>query len=310
METFNRLMDIVMTYTLGLREFEGQYYITLEDDIIDAVHYEEHMALRNKAIIELLSIEPHIAFRYLKRFGDINKEIERDFFKVRDYNSELTLEQVEGVAALRGVFVKRSAYRENTIVTTNFINTLENNIWARGFIVSQIEDALRSVIENKAPDPISIFVEAGVIDSLPKNPETDTFMDWNLWENIKKGTLITSKAKDSSESHTYRKDFSALLTDAGKGIFKDIQAYYKGAQPVIIFAVFYAMADLKLISDDSKNLFKLTRQNAADALGTAFQTSLSTQIVGYNIAAYEHRSDKQRERIEAAKVVITGFLNK
>ena len=303
-------MDIVMTYTLGLREYEGQYYVTMEDDIIDEVHYEEHMALRNKAIMELLSIEPVIAFRYLKRFGDITKEIERDFFKVRDYSSEYTLEQVEGVAALRGVFVKRSVYRENAIVSTNFINTLENNIWARGFIVSQIEDALRSVIENKPPNPISIFVEDGVIDSLPHNPETDTFMDWNLWENIKKGPLTTSKPKDIPSNHKDKKEFTALLTDEGKKAFKDVQAYFKGAPPVTVFAVFYAMADLKLISDDSKNLFKLTRQNAAYTLVTAFQTSLSTQIVGYNITAYEQRSDKQQERIEAAKAVITGFLNK
>lgn len=46
-----------MTYSLGLREFEDKFYITFEDDIIDAVHYEEHMALRNKAIMELLSID-------------------------------------------------------------------------------------------------------------------------------------------------------------------------------------------------------------------------------------------------------------
>lgn len=299
-----------MTYTLGLREYEGQYYITMEDDIIDEVHYEEHMALRNKAIMELLSIEPHLAFRYLKRFGDINKEIERDFFKVRDYSSEYALEQVESVASLRGAFVKRSAYRENAIVTTNFINILENNIWARGFIVSQIEEALRSVIENKPPSPVSIFVEENVIDSLPHNPETNKFMDWNLWDNINKGTLITSNSKDMPENHKDKKEFTALLTDEGKSVFKDVQTYYKGAQPVTIFAVFYAMVDLRLISDDSKNLFKLTRQNAADTLGTAFQTSLSTQIVGYNIAAYEQRSDKQRERIEAAKSIITGFLKK
>lgn len=297
-----------MTYSLGLREFEDKCYITLEDDITDSVHHEEHMALRNKAIMELLTIEPDIAFRYLKRFRNINKEIERDFFKIRDYSSELTLEQVESVAALRGVFVRRSIWREHAIVTTNFINALENNIWARGFIVSQIEEALRSVIEDKEPEPISIFVEAGVIDSLPKNPETESFLDWHLWDNITKSTLITSQVIGSPDVHDNKKDFTSLLTDAGKLVFKDIQTYYKGAQPVTIFAVFYAMADLKLISDDSKNLFKLTRQSVAEALGTAFETLLSTQIVGYNIAAYERRSDKQQERITTAKEVINGFL--
>lgn len=297
-----------MTYSLGLREFEDKCYITLEDDITDLVHYDEHMALRNEAIMELLTIEPDIALRYLKRYRNINKEIERDFFKIRDYSSELTLEQVENVAAFRGVFVKRSVWRENSIVTPNFINTLENNIWARGFIVSQIEEAVRSVIEDKEPEPISIFVEAGVIDILPKNPEANCFLDWHLWDNIKKSTLITSQVEDASNIHDNKKDFTSLLTDAGKLVFNDIRTYYRGAQPVTIFAVFYAMADLNLISDDSKNLFKLTRKSVAEALGAAFETTLSTQIVGYNMSAYESRSDRQQDRITTAKEVISVFM--
>ncbi len=70
------------------------------------------------------------------------------------------------------------------------------------------------------------------------------------------------------------------------------------------------MSDLKLILDDKRNLLKLTRKVVAEAIGGAFESTLSTQIVGYNINMYENRSAKQEEKIKDAKKVIAGFLAK
>jgi len=301
-----------MSFTLGVREYNGKRYITLEDEIKDLVHWDDHIILRNKAIIELLSLEPDHAFRLIKRFKNIFLEVERDFFKVQDYNSESALEQFELVANLRGIIVKKSSRGNDVIVTSNFTNSLENDIWARGFTISQLEDALKSAIEDKLPDPVSIFVENEAIDSLPYN---NTFekdeVDWSLWVKItEQGTLINTIIKTKETLHPENANFLLFLNDKGKSVFNDIKTYYNKARPVDVFAVFYAMVDLDLILSDKKNLLKPTRKVVAEAIGSAFGTSLSPQIVGHNINKYENRSDKQKERINDAKNIITGFLAK
>src|ERR1700744_1836154 len=118
-------------YDFGIREYEGQNYITLENSMTDAVFSNEHLRLLGKAVIELLLMPPEQAYRLVRRFVNIFTELERDFLKVRDYDSEATLEQFQLICTMRGVIVERSAYRIEWSVSTNFINALENDIWAR-----------------------------------------------------------------------------------------------------------------------------------------------------------------------------------
>jgi hypothetical protein len=68
---FNQLMDILMSFNLGVRQYNDRQYITLENVIKDLVHYEIHIEMRNKSIVELLGLEPAHAFRLINRFKNI-----------------------------------------------------------------------------------------------------------------------------------------------------------------------------------------------------------------------------------------------
>lgn len=309
---FNQLMDILMSFNLGVRQYNDQQYITVENVIKDLVHYDIHIEMRNKSIVELLGLEPAHAFRLINRFKNIFLEIERDFFKVVNYDSRMALEQFEATCYHRGVLVKRSSWEGEVIVTSNFTNDLENDIWARKFTISQMNDALKSAIEDKVLDPMSIFVEASDLENLPNNNVSETQkIVWSEWDKItERGMLISRLNAIDKILYPKLNGLSGFLNKKGESVIKSIQDFYKGAKPADIFAVYYAMVKLELITEDKKNLFKLTRKAVAEALGGLFETPLSTQIVGHNINMYENRSSKYEERVKDAEHVIKGFLKK
>jgi hypothetical protein len=224
----------------------------------------------------------------------------------------MALEQFEMTCYHRGVLVKRSSWESEMIVTSNFTNDLENDIWARQFTISQLEDALKSAIEDKVLEPMSIFVEEGALEDLPNNKATDTQeIEWKEWFTIlKKGILLSKVNAIDKILYPDSNVLLGFLNQKGETVIKDIKEFYRGAKPADIFAVYYAMVELELVVDDKRNLFKLTRKAVAEALGGLFETQLSTQIVGHNINMYENRSSKQEDRIKEAKGVITGFLKK
>lgn len=306
MQIFTQLTDMMLFYDFGIREYEGQSYITLENDMADAVFSNEHLRLLDKAVIELLLIPPEQAYRLVRRFVNIFTELERDFFKVRDYSSESTLEQFELICSMRGVIIERSVWRVESLVSTNFINALENDIWARHYTFERIEDALKSAINNELPKSESIFMEEGAIDNLPIRPETSVYIDWTLWDKIEKGRLLK---KETEETSTVINSFSSFLTAEGKRTIDRIQAHYHGARPVNLFAVFYAMSELGLIADDKKALVKFTRKQVAQVLSETFGVNLSTQIVGNNINEYDRNIASRIERVRQAKEAIKRLIS-
>jgi hypothetical protein len=224
----------------------------------------------------------------------------------------MALDQFEATCYHRGVLVKRSSWEGEVIVTSNFTNDLENDIWARQFSISQIEDALKSAIEDKVLDAISIFVDEGALESLPNNNVSVTQkVEWSEWHRItEKGVLISKLNAVDKILYPKLNVLSGFLNKKGESVIRYIQDFYKGAKPADVFAVYYAMVDLELIAEDKRNLFKLTRKAVAEVLGGLFETPLSTQIVGHNINMYENRSSKYEERVKDAKNVINGFLTK
>lgn len=213
MEKFKELAKIILSIKIETSFHEEKYYYFVSEPIVDEIWSGSLAELRNDAIIELLSENIDSSIRQVSRLKRIIKKLYDLQEDVSFKNNEDDLfEQIQATSSTWGFLIDNSkcnAVRNNPIVTFNFIEEIENELWARLFIIDRLEDA---VLESE-PETFSIYTEGEFVIKNGLPPLRENELPYVKWTSISKRE--TGKTKNLKSTNGIR------MINSIEGLFYD-----------------------------------------------------------------------------------------
>lgn len=277
MKNFFKLTEVILSFKFIAVERDGKRYYEIDNPIEDSVWHDELTELRRKAIIELISAGRDISISQVKRLRNIHSDLDTCLNCVQIEEDRFA--QFEAACWTHNITIHRQGELSGEVtISTSFISNLQTELWARGFMIEQLEKALQNVFFNA---PIRI-------DSPFEN--IDYLADHNQIGREERGLT-----------------FYGFLNDKGKQIINNLVQHYSNSSPQVLFSMLFALLQLNMIDSSKRNFRKLKLKELAGVISSTFGRKLSPQTTTYNLSKFETPTPEIERLISKEMEIISAF---